>query len=57
MRNLNDVTLECADFKSEETVDPDTLQKIKKATKRAYQRQLYIGLPISILFVTLVITA
>ena len=49
------MTAECEDFKAEETVDPDTQHKLKIATKNAYKSQMMVGIPISLLFVVVVI--
>ena len=51
VRDLDDVTTECEDFEHEETIDPDTLHKMKEATKNAYKYQLIFALPISLVFV------
>ena len=57
VRDLKHVNIERVDWKNEETVDPDTLHTIKRATLRAYKRQLCIGLPFSLLFVSLIFAA
>ena len=55
VRNYQDATTECDDFQCETAVDPDTAHKWKVAKKSAYKTQMSVGLPVSIVFVILVI--
>ena len=56
VRGFQDATTERADFRHEITIDPDTAHQTKIATKKAYERQMLIGVPVSILFMFLVIS-
>ena len=57
VRNFQDATTEHPDFECEITIDPDTKHQFKVATKRAYERQLAIGVPITVLSMLLVLLA
>ena len=56
VRGFQDATTERSDFRHEITIDPDTAHQVKIASKKAFERQMLIGVPISILFMTLVIS-
>lgn len=54
VRGYEDVTQERPQFKSEMTIDPDTLVQKKIAVKNSYFTQLFISVPISLFFMGLV---
>ena len=55
VRGYEDVTQERPQFKSELTIDPDTLVQKKIAVKDAYRTQLLVGVPVSLFFMGLVL--
>ena len=55
VRDFQDVTTERHNFRHESTIDPETHHQHKVATKNAYWTQLAVGLPISCLFIAMVI--
>lgn len=55
VRNFQDATTERSDFAHEITIDPDTQHQWKIASKKAFERQLLIGVPVSLLFMCLVL--
>ena len=57
MRGFQDVTTEREDFKSENTVNPDTKHAEKVALKSAYRAQMKVGMPLTLLFVLLIISS
>ena len=57
VRNFQDVTTERTEFRHEVTIDPDTQQQWKVSVRNSYVWQLALGLPISILFMCLVVGA
>ena len=57
VRSFQDATTERPDFKHEMTIDADTQHYWKIATRDSYKRQLLIGVPISVLFMAVVVMA
>lgn len=57
MRSFQDATTERPDFKHEMTIDAETQHYWKIATRDSYKRQLLIGVPISVLFMAVVVMA
>jgi len=57
VRNFQDVTTERADFLYEAAIDPETQLQVKVAKRDAYKIQMLVGVPVSLLFMGLVIGA
>ena len=57
VRNIKDASIERSDFMFEATIDPDTAHAMKIASKKSYERQMCIGVPLSLLCMAGVILA
>lgn len=55
VRDYQDVTTERADYKAEVIVDPETAHQEKVTMRNAYKMQLCVGVPVSLLFMGLVV--
>lgn len=55
VRNFQDATTERNEFKHEVTIDPDTQHQWKVASKNSFYRQMLIGVPVSLAFMSVVI--
>ena len=57
MRDFQDVTTERPDFKYEAAIDPETQVQVKVSKRNAYLVQMAIGVPVSLLFMSIVVGA
>ena len=57
VRGFQDSTTERNDFKHETTIDADTQHQWKVATKDAYLMQMLVGVPVSLVFMLIVIAS
>jgi len=57
VRDFHDATTERSDFRYETAIDPKTQEQVKITLRRGWLVQMIVGVPLSIMFMVLVVSS